>query len=368
MFLRVECPGCKAVLQVEEALAGKQGKCIHCGKKIVVPSASGPAIAVSTAPQPPVPFLTEATPEAMIRELHERRKSAVLLIFEPSAEGSYDLADVADNKIKCIATEDIQQPQFVQIISSLGPRFLAPRKAPTKPATPSTISSGSVQTGSSPSGSTPGGSTATGWTSSAAPPAAPPAVRPPESSMVGRLSGVAQGPDEPFEIKGDPLGMTMAEFKQKYARFTPDGRQDLPICSDMPGYIGKADLHGEAWHRRAGIVHARVDNPLEENSPTVAGVKTDLFLYQFIDGKLFRISAWFATDLFHLVSEAVLQKYGKPASESKQPRELTWDNNVSKIVLTRGTVHPRTYSSLHMVHKELVALAESRAPKASDDI
>ena len=34
MFLRIECPGCKAVLQVEESLAGKQGKCIHCGHKI----------------------------------------------------------------------------------------------------------------------------------------------------------------------------------------------------------------------------------------------------------------------------------------------------------------------------------------------
>lgn len=326
------------MLQVEEALAGKQGKCIHCGKKIIVPSASGRAIAVSTAPPPPVPFLTEASPEAMIRELHERRRSAVLLIFEP-AEGSYDLADIADNKIKCIATEDIQQPQFVQIISSIGPRFLAPRKLAAKPAAPSEIQAGSQ-----------------------------PAVAPPEASVVGKLSGIAQGPDEPFEIKGDPLGMTMADFKHKYARFTPDGRQDLPICSDMPGYIGKADLHGEAWHRKAGIVHARVDNPLEENSPTVAGVKTDLFLYQFIDGKLFRISAWFATDLFHLVSEAVLQKYGKPTSETKQPRELVWENNISKIILTRGTVHPRTYSSLHLVHKELVALAESRAPKASDDI
>ncbi len=42
MFLRIACPGCKAVLQVEQ-LAGKQGKCIHCGHKIVVPSQSGPA-------------------------------------------------------------------------------------------------------------------------------------------------------------------------------------------------------------------------------------------------------------------------------------------------------------------------------------
>jgi len=326
MFLRIECPGCKAVLQVEEALAGKQGKCIHCGKKIIVPSESGPAAPVSTAPPPPVPFLTEASPEAMIRELHERRKSALLLIFEPSADGSYDLADVPDAKLKCIATEDVSQARFIQIAASFGKRFLTKK------------------------------------------PAEKPAVAAPEPSVVGKLSGTAQGPDEPYELKGDPLGMSLADFKQKYARFTQDGRQDLPICSDMPGYIGKADLHGEAWHRRAGIIHARVDNPLEDNSPTVAGVKTDLFLYQFVDGQLFRISAWFATDLFHVVSEAVVQKFGRPQHETKQPRELIWENDLSQIILTRGTVHPRTYSTLHLVHKQLLSTAQSRAPKASDDI
>jgi hypothetical protein len=335
MFLRIECPSCKAVLQVEEALAGKQGKCIHCGHKIIVPSTSGPAVSVPVPPPPPVPFLTEASPEAMIRELHERRKSALLLVFEPSPEGSYDLADIPDAKLKCVATEDINLERFAELVGSFGKRFMIRKPAPkSDPAV-------------------------------AAAPAAPAS---PQGSMVGKLSGTVQGPDEPYEIKGDWLGMTMADFKKKYARFTPDGRQDLPICSDMPGYIGKADLHGEAWHRRANIIHARVDNPLEENSPTVAGVKTDLFLYQFVDGQLFRISAWFATDLFHLVSEAVLQKYGKPTSENKQPRELYWENNVSKIILSRGTVHPRTYSSLHLVHKQLAALAESRAPRASEDI
>ena len=339
MFMRIECPGCNAVLQVEEALAGKQGKCIHCGHKIIVPSQSGMAHSVPVPPPPPVPFLTEASPEAMIRELHERRKSALLLVFEPSPDGSYDLANIADNKLKCVATEDITLENFGELVASFSRRF-----APRKPAAPV------AEAGAAPTGS------------------GPVVPAQPQGSMVGKLSGTVQGPDDPYEIKGDQLGMSMAEFKTKYARFTPDGRQDLPICSDMPGYIGKSDLHGEAWHRKANIVHARVDNPLEENSPTVAGVKTDLFLYQFVDGHLFRISAWFATDLFHVVNEAVLQKYGKPTYENKQPRELFWENNVSKIVLTRGTVHPRTYSTLHLVHKQLTELAASRAPRASEDI
>ena len=59
MFLRIECPGCKAILQVEEALAGKQGKCIHCGHRIIVPNQSGVAISAqplpTSPPPPPVP-------------------------------------------------------------------------------------------------------------------------------------------------------------------------------------------------------------------------------------------------------------------------------------------------------------------------
>ena len=170
----------------------------------------------------------------MIRELHERRKSALLLVFEPSPEGSYDLADVPDAKIKCIATEDI---------NSRGSPNWSPASA-------------SVSLSRKPAATR-----AVHRTQSASAPA-PSRRRRTASSMVGRLSGTVHGPDEPYEIKGDWLGMTMADFKQKYARFTPDGRQDLPICSDMPGYIGKAELHGEAWHRKANIVHARVDNPL----------------------------------------------------------------------------------------------------------
>jgi hypothetical protein len=348
MFLRIECPGCKAVLQVEESLAGKQGKCIHCGHKIVVPGGNPQAAAppstiasrsaassttVSPAPSPPPPaaapaapppvlFLTEATPEAMVRELFDRNKSALLLVFEPSSDGSYDLAEVPDTKLKCIGTEDLTPQRFAQLAASFAKRFAGRR----------------------------------------------PAQKPPEGSMVGKLSGEFLDPNAPYELKGDPLGMTIADFKQKYARFTPDGRQDLPICSDAGWGMGKSELHAENWHRRASIVHARIDNPHDDNSPTIAGVKTDLLLYQFVDGKLFRISAYFPTDLFHMVSEAVIQKFGPPAHESKQPREFGWENAVSRILLRRGTVHPRTPSELHLMHSQLSELAESRTPKGAADI
>ena len=37
--MQLECPNCKATLQVPDEMAGKQGKCIHCGHRLVVPGA-----------------------------------------------------------------------------------------------------------------------------------------------------------------------------------------------------------------------------------------------------------------------------------------------------------------------------------------
>jgi len=300
MPLKIECPGCKAILQIAEELAGRQGKCIHCGHVITVPGESKPI----------GPALMESTAEAMVRELKRRNLSALLLLFRPSADGSYDLVDLPDSNMKCIVTEDVGAKEFAELVPSIPKRFSTRRGAPV-------------------------------------------------------TRSVAQ--DDAYELKGDQLGMSLAEFKEKYARFTPEGQQDLPLCSDQ-SYGARADLHAEAWHRPAGIVHARIDRPEEEKSPTVAGVKTELLLYQFVDGKLYRISAFFPTDMFHLVSEALTQKYNLPSREIKQPRELIWENPTSLIILARGTVHPRTSSAMHLVHKELLAIAETRAPHGAEDI
>jgi hypothetical protein len=100
----------------------------------------------------------------------------------------------------------------------------------------------------------------------------------------------------------------------------------------------------------------------------VAGVKTELLLYHFIDGQLFRISAFFPTDRFHLVSEAAVTKYGPVTRETQNPRQLVWENSLSSVVLTRGMVHPPEPSTLLVVHKQLDELAASRKPHGAEDI
>jgi hypothetical protein len=332
MAIQLECPGCKAVLQVEDSLAGKQGKCIHCGARVVVPgqgqgpaakaaslvaspAASSTAIPPLAAPAPVATALYEATPEAMMRELAARQQSAVLFLFRPSEEGSYDLADVPDSELKCIVTEDITVARFGQLVESIARRFGPRKKAQSQPAANAEVD-----------------------------------------------------PLELYELKGDRLGMSLDEFKRKYARGEEGSRERLPLCSDEAWGANRAALHVEPWHRQAGIIHARIDMPAEDNSPTVAGVKTELLLYQFVDGVLFRILATFPTDLYHVVSEAALGKYGPVTNETQKPRVQIWENAASSVVLTRGSVHPPEPSTLVLLHKRLAEQAQSRAPKGTGDI
>jgi hypothetical protein len=253
--------------------------------------------------------LFEATPEAMMRELYRRQHSALLLILPVPPDGNYDLANVPDSDIKCIATEDINQQRFLQLVGSFAKRF-GPRKKG------------------------PGG-----------------------SSVEAIL----------YELKGDKLGMSLEEFKQKYAR-SGEGGTKLPLCSDTAWGANKATLKSEPWHRQANIITARIDLPSEDNSPTVAGVKTELLLYEFVDGQLFRIAAFLPTDQFHIVSEAAIKKYGQPNRENQKPRQLYWENPLAVVVLTRGNVHPREPSILELTHRQLAELATSRMPSAATDI
>jgi len=191
MPLQIECPGCKATLHVPDELAGKQGKCIHCGRRLTVP---GRANASGLSPT-----LFEATPETMVRELFRRQQSAMLLVFP-----------MPDAELKCIATEDVNQARFAQLVAGFIQRF-APRKK--------------GQPGAGPT---------------------------PEEML--------------FELKGDRLGMTLEEFKQKYER-SGEGGTRLPLCSDTAWGANKAALRSEPWHLKESIINARIDLPTEDNSP-----------------------------------------------------------------------------------------------------
>jgi hypothetical protein len=288
---------------VADEMAGKQGRCVQCGHRVTVPGKPNVG-SVS-------PTLFEATPEVMVRELFRRQQTALLLVFPTPEDGPYDLARIPDAELKCVATEDINQARFAELVTSFAKRY-GPRTKGTPPRAPTT------------------------------------------DEML-------------YQLKGDRLGMSLEDFKQKYFRHVEGGHK-LPLCSDTAWGANKASLHSEPWHREAGIIHARVDLPAEDNSPTVAGVKTELLLYQFVDGKLFRIAAHLPTDQFHLVSEAAIKKFGPVTRETQKPRQLIWENPLASIALTRGSVHPRESSILELVHRELQQVAAARTPTGVADI
>lgn len=332
-LIRLECGSCHTFLQVRAELAGQQGRCPKCGSVVAIPppppGSDAPTVIMRAAPPPPPPLpavlptarppepppstpLGQATAPDMLAEIARRKKSAVLVVFETPADGSYELSRQATANVRCYRTPDMNNEQLMQVLNQVG------RMSQGQP---------------------------------------------------NQKGGLGLQPDAaalPFELKGDRLGMTLEEFKTKHARKI--GGMTMPYCSDaLPGQANPT-LWSEPWHAAAGIVHARVELPSEGNSPTLAGVKSELFLYHFVDGRLFRMTVLFDTEAFHLVREALAAKHGAPTSEIKDPLELAWTNAVSTIRLVRGTMRPKKFSSLLVIHHELQQLAESRTPRRGDDL
>lgn len=248
----------------------------------------------------------------MMAEIARRKKSAVLVVFETPADGDYEISRQHSANVRCYRTADMNDGLVMQVLSELG-----------------NMSQG-------------------------------------QRNQKGGLGLRADAAVTPFELKGDRLGMTLEEFKAKYARSI--GGMTMPYCSDaLPGQANPS-LWTEAWHAAAGLVNGRIELPSENASPTVAGVKTDLFLYHFVDGKLFRMTALFDTEAFHLVRDALVQKQGPPTSELKEPMELAWENGVSTIRLVRGAMRPKKSSTLLFTYNDLQRLADSRTPQRQTDL
>lgn len=171
-----------------------------------------------------------------------------------------------------------------------------------------------------------------------------------------------------FDLKGDKLGMTLAEFKQKHHRRVPSSDRIAPFCSDeFPGQA-ISDLCAEPWHTAAGIVHARIDLPDENAAPTIAGVKSELVLYQFIDARLFQISSFFRTDAYHVLRAALGKKLGPPVEESETSRQLRWWTMNSTIELAAGSIRPPAPTALSFRHDDLVREAAKRKPDPLADL
>jgi len=189
-----------------------------------------------------------------------------------------------------------------------------------------------------------------------------------------------------YELKGFTLGVsTLDDFKNKFhhcadvcksktPKFAPLCSDDYPNSGQTPDHANSA----EAW-TKAGLVFCQPYFPFESFQGelfTIADIRTKSYFY-FFQSRLYGISAAFVNhgSEFRAMLEAFTGKYGQPTSQEMRDyqnsfgakftgRIITWDNGVSRIVLTEFGAD-RDTSAVEFVHPSLKRAAEAAAPKHS---
>ncbi len=161
--------------------------------------------------------------------------------------------------------------------------------------------------------------------------------RPPALEGQNKPSEAAQGTSTDFGLKGDILGETLEDFKNRNARDVeviddPDipgvqafsAHVHYPVCSgdsikwrgvdsNFARYELDVDAPPDKAHYTvcvtAGAVSGR-DSPAGRH-PTIAGVEAAP-IYYFFDGRLFEISAFVGMDDFTRIEQGFGEKYGVP--------------------------------------------------------
>lgn len=308
----LECPNCSTPFKVDGSFAGRRGTCKTCGQKIAIPGLGASTLRSVSTP------LAKATPEQMLAELARRKVSAVLAYSDPGPTQPAEPdtgGDLLDSGVDfrrllyCHKTPDLETQHVGRMLEHVAKH-----------------------------------------------------VRREQASK-----SIAEK-TELFELKGDWLGMSLDEFKRKYHRELPALGRTMPWCSDETPGTAIPALNAEQWYSSAGIVCARTDLPAEGASPTIANERTESVIYQFLDGHLFQIEAYFATQTFHRVLEVLNRKYGEPIAESHSPRQVTWWNLSATIELKFGSIRPPRSSRLRFFHDELYQQAVERVPSHTHDI
>lgn len=307
MAIEVQCEGCQSTIRVKAELAGRTGSCKKCGSSITIPKLPGGQSFAELQTR----RLEDATPEEMVLELKRRRKLAVLTLLEGSGGAGPQAAESPSGAVT-LGEENVDPQRLVDLYGKL--REAAERRT------------------------------------------------------VASTAAELEDDEEVFDLKGNKLGMSLADFKAKHARRVPGLDQPLPWCSDEAPGTRIPDLFAEPWHVEAGIVHARTEHPSENAAPTIAGVEMQLLLYQFIDGQLFQITGFFPNEGYHLVAEALSSKFGKPLKESVQPRKKHWWSMASSIDLSYGAIDPPQPGMVSFYHDRLRKMAGERTPGRSDDL
>lgn len=182
---------------------------------------------------------------------------------------------------------------------------------------------------------------------------------------------------EPYDLKGDRLGMSLDAFKAKYARRVRRPGQEFRRLEDRDEpEIAPNCFPSQPWHGGAGIITCSIVLSFEDRKQagaTIAEVETEVLLHDFVDGKLYSIRALLPHDGYHKVKQGLVAKHGPPKREQEVQLKtrlgasftgelLVWENDVSRIYLEEFSGDLNT-TYLSFTHLELSEIVSARTPK-----
>jgi hypothetical protein len=182
-------------------------------------------------------------------------------------------------------------------------------------------------------------------------------------------------PTQFYEFKGDSLGMSLEEFKQRHFYKPLTHNKSAPFCSDDSRGANAVLLADESY-LKAGLVNCRITFPFEDSQGrkvTIANSNAIAHLFHFVDKRLYQITIVVNHTDFPRVRDALVEKYSSPHGSKKEVyqnaygatfagEKLTWTNGISSVELSEYAADLRT-TSIVLMHHELAQKAQKLKPK-----
>jgi hypothetical protein len=171
-------------------------------------------------------------------------------------------------------------------------------------------------------------------------------------------------PPAAYELKGDKLGSSMAEYLQRHddcvKRFT------IPPAVHHSAFSGNELTHTSYKHVNAfRFVCSNSDGV------SLASINMDWEQVEFSQQRLFLVAYFFKHDSFTLIKSAFVMKFGPPTSTIQEivknlfgaqleRTTMTWKNGVSTIVLTEMSGNDLTKSRVEMTLDDIYSAVQQR--------
>jgi len=183
-------------------------------------------------------------------------------------------------------------------------------------------------------------------------------------------------PSTAYELKGDKLGASMAEYLQRHPNDCVK-RFSTPPEVHHSAFTGNQLEHTDYEHVNAfrfvctnGGTRENVtigpgnETLIYPGSLSLASANIDREQVEFSHQRLYLVAYYFKQEAFPLIQAAFLQKFGAPTSTTQDPVQnklgaqftrttMTWKNGVSTIVLSEMSGNDLSNSQVVMVLDEI---------------